>query len=413
MRASSALAAFVALGIASGAIAQVGGLALPEDGTPSSGTARAGSAAVARDASTSLLNAAGMTRLEKPEVMLTLSPFVLRTEFDPDSNSTATGGDGGDQGDFFPAGGLFLAAPLTDRFAVGFSVSVPVGIGLDPKDNWAGRYYVTEVDLVAVNIEPSFAFRIDEQWSIGAGVSIQYVDFEQKLRINLPGNLPDARAKLDGDSWDVGASASLLWEPTETTRLGVLYRSQVSHNLDGDFEAFENVGAINVGRSISSGFKIPQSVTFSAYHEINDRVALLGSVAWQDWSNFNRTSIEVDGDAGTSVDIPRNWDDVWGFSLGAHIKASDQWLLMFGAGYNSSPVDDEDRTPDLPADEQIRLSAGFEYEMNERWRFGANYTYIWLGDNEIDQNYNQSTGRLSGDYDADIHMLGLYASYRW
>ena len=75
---------------------------------------------------------------------------------------------------------------------------------------------------------------------------------------------------------------------------------------------------------------------------------------------------------------------VAGLALVANVGFN--WLLMFGTSYVTSAVDDQDRTPDLPVDEQFRLAAGCEYQLGETWTFGANYTFAWLGDNQIDQS---------------------------
>ena len=85
---------------------------------------------------------------------------------------------------------------------------------------------------------------------------------------------------------------------------------------------------------------------------------------------------------------------------------------MFGSGFVSSAVDDDMRTPDLPTDQQFRASLGTEYELDPRWRFGLNLTYLWLGRNEIDAQATPLTGRVVGDYDAKAMIIGLHASLR-
>ena len=388
------------------AFAQAGGLALPENGGPSNGTAQAGSAAIARDAETAWLNPAGMTRLEQTEILFSAMPFALSIEFNPAPATTTTGGDGGQQGTWLPAGGFFLAAPLNETVAVGFSVTSPAGLILDPDDAWVGRYFVTETQLVALNFQPSIGVRLSDQWSIGAGIDIQYASFEQKIGVNRPGPLPDGKVRIDGDSWEVGWSASLLWEPLETTRFGLRYHSEFDHDLSGDFEALPTFPA-------STDLRLPRSLTFSAYHDFTRSFALMADIGWQDWSSFDRTIISIDGPGNAQVELPRNFKDTWTFSIGAHVRPAEKWLLMFGGGYTSAAVDDEDRTPDMPVDEQVRLSVGVEYEINEQWRVGGNYTFIWLGDNDLDAQLNPSTGRVVGDYDAYVHALGVYASLRF
>ena len=74
--------------------AQAGGLYLYELGTPDVGAAAAGWAARAQDASTVFTNPAGMTRLEKSELLVGVQPLYLHAKFSPDSNTTTSGSDG-------------------------------------------------------------------------------------------------------------------------------------------------------------------------------------------------------------------------------------------------------------------------------------------------------------------------------
>ncbi len=206
---------------------------------------------------------------------------------------------------------------------------------------------------------------------------------------------------IDGDSWELGFSLSALWEPEETTRIGLRYRSEISHDLSGDL-------TVNSPTPISTGFTMPRSLTFSAYHEFTEQFALLADVGWTDWSAFDHNVIAFTS-GGISTELPRNFTDTWNMSLGAHIRPAEAWLVMVGAGYTSSAVNDEDRTPDLPVDQQVRASVGLEYKINEQWSVGANYTFLWLGNNEIDQT-RAIAGRIVGDYNAFGHIFGIYGS---
>ncbi len=150
------------------------------------------------------------------------------------------------------------------------------------------------------------------------------------------------------------------------------------------------------------------SLTLSAYHELTETVAVVADLGWTDWSAFDHNVITFTG-GGASTELPRNFKDTWNFSVGAHVMASENWSIRIGAGYTSSAVDDQDRTPDLPVDEQVRASFGLEYKINEQWSVGGSYTFLWMGDNNIDQTRPLS-GRIVGDYDAVAHILGFYGS---
>ena len=92
--------------------------------------------------------------------------------------------------------------------------------------------------------------------------------------------------------------------------------------------------------------------------------------------------------------------------------------LQEAAGEVAMPGTDSPRTSEkiakarafrmlTDADEQVRAAAGFEWQISESWSFGANYTFAWLGNNDIDQS-RLGIGRVSGDYDATAHVFGLY-----
>jgi len=324
-------------------------------------------------------------------------PFNLGFEFNPSSDSTTTGNNGGEQGSWFPGGAIFVAGPVSESVSLGFSLTSPGGLLLDPDDAWQGRNWVTETALLNLTFEPSVGVRLNDEWSVGAGIDLQYVKFKQDL-VGPAAGLP---ISLDGDDWNVGFSLSTLWEQSETTRYGLRYRSQISHDLGGDFSL---VGS----QPVSTSFTMPASLTFSPYHEISETVALMADLGWTDWSAFDRNVITFDA-GGAAVELPRNFKDTWTFGLGTHIKTSEKWLFMFGGSYVTSAVDDADRTPDLPVDEQVRLATGFEYAASDRWTLGANYTYLWLGNNDINQSI-PTVGTIDGDYDTSAHIFGLYAS---
>ena len=95
--------------------AQAGGLYLYELGNPDVGTAAAGWAARAQDAATVFTNPAGMTRLDKSELLVGGQPVYLHAEFSPDSNTTTSGSDG-DASTWLAAGGIYYVHNLNWKF---------------------------------------------------------------------------------------------------------------------------------------------------------------------------------------------------------------------------------------------------------------------------------------------------------
>jgi long-subunit fatty acid transport protein len=136
----------------------------------------------------------------------------------------------------------------------------------------------------------------------------------------------------------------------------------------------------------------------------------MADVGWTDWSAFDRTIINItNAPIPIEVDIPRNWEDTWNVGFGAHYRWRQNWRFMTGIAYVSFAVDDDDRTPDIPVDEQWRLSIGVENEVSGKFRWGVVYTYADLGDNELEAT--NFAGTVAGGYDAPFIALGAYGSW--
>src|SRR5580698_6267433 len=81
------------------------GILIYETGAPDLGTASAGRAAMAADASTAASNPAGMTLLDRTQLLGAVGALLPSTNFDVASQTTTkSGGGGGNAGVFTPLG---------------------------------------------------------------------------------------------------------------------------------------------------------------------------------------------------------------------------------------------------------------------------------------------------------------------
>ena len=387
--------------VISGGPAWAGGVYLNEYATPSMGVAGAGAEAVATDASTAFLlhNPAGMTRLEGNQLMLGGGFVVANVEFDPASNTPIPGTDGGNAGGPAPILSAFYTHSVSDDLKLGFNVISISGAVLDYGDAWAGRFLVKEVTLLTVNLNPSVAYRVNDWLSLGAGMSVMYAKLEQTVAVPPP--MGTGEVKIDGDDFAFGFNLGVLFELSERTRIGIIYVSEIEPDFSGDAE----ISPLGLSAGINTEFPFAQLARVGIYHELNDQFALLGTVGWEDWSTLDDQLIST---ARGSVTIPRNWKDTWHFSGGVHYRPADRWLLQAGITYDTSPVDSDDRTPDLPIDRQIRYAVGAQYEWSETLTIGGAFEYADYGDADI------SNPLLVGDYSRnEIFFFGINASWKF
>jgi len=402
--------------------AQAGGLYLYELGTPDVGAASAGWAARAQDAGTVFTNPAGMTRLEKSELLAGVQPIYLYAEFSPDANTTTSGSDG-DASTWLPAGGLYYVHNLMPRLKIGVSAVGYFGLGLEYQNNWVGRYYVQEVKLQAMGFQPAIAYQVTDWLSLGAGVVALYGVLEEKIAVNNIGpNQPDGKLKIEDSDWTYQANLGVLVEPRKGTRFGLTYLSEADlkfkdkadfSNLGPGLEPLLRANGL-LDAKIKIDFTMPQQVMLSAYHELNDRWALMGNLGWQDWSEFGKVGVTVASEDTSSLTVDRNYKDTWHVAVGAQYRVADPWLLTGGVAYDSSMVDDKDRTPDLPVGEAWRFGLGANYDWSKKLALGVGYTFLWNGDLDMDANRGPLAGRVSGTYEnTSMNFINFYLNWKF
>jgi long-chain fatty acid transport protein len=83
-----------------------------------------------------------------------------------------------------------------------------------------------------------------------------------------------------------------------------------------------------------------------------------------------------------------------------------------GVAYDSTPVDDDDRTISFAVDETWRVAAGAHYDMSAATALRFGYVLAWGGDVPLDQSRGPLAGRLSGTFAAAaLHFFVI--SVRW
>ena len=389
--------------------AMAGGFYLTQIASPGSvGTAGVANSVNNWAADSAFTNPAGMTGLENDTVMggiQVLAPFM---RFDS-SIATAGGSDGGNAGVPAVVPGGYVVKTLGEDWRMGFSISGPMGGGVDYGDDFVGRYQAFESSIQGIFLSPSVGYRINEQWSVGAGVSAIYTIFNEKLAINNPGPV-DGEVKMDGlTDWSAQGFFGLHLNATDNLMFGAVYRTKSDVDLEGDLRitGVQGPPPVNLLSSrldkIEIEFDLPQTFEVAVKYDVNDRLSLLADANWQDWSAFSDNKVSLEGPFVTTID--RNWKDTWHVGLGMIYDLDEVHRIMVGAGYDSSVVDDEDRTIDLPMDEQLQFSFAFgsKDDENTRLKYGMAATVMYLGDGKVDQAA-QGT-RFKGEFDTNVMFI--------
>ena len=170
--------------------------------------------------------------------------------------------------------------------------------------------------------------------------------------------------------------------------------------------ALGNNGLLNSRVNLS--MTMPQSLMFSAYHGITDKLAILGNIGWQEWSGFGFVGVSVNAQDTTSLTVNRQYNDTWHVALGIQYKVSDPWLVTAGVAYDTAMVDEADLTPDLPMGEQYRIGLGAQHKWSKGLTLGFAYELVWTGDLDMDLRQGPLAGKVSGTYeDVAMHFINV------
>ncbi len=254
---------------------------------------------------------------------------------------------------------------------------------------------------------PSIGYRVNDQLSVGAGVSLLYTMMYQEIAINgTPfGGQPDGLAKFD-DLDDLGVQGifGLTYELTDKALLGVVYRTEADTDLDGKLK-LENAAFLPPAVPRKGDLKIewtnPQWLEAGLRYALSDQTNLFFNAGWQDWSAFAKNYITI-GNNGITQVLDRNWKDTWyaGFAV-AHSPTPDS-MISLGVSYDSSPVDDDDRTLDMALGELWKISAAYGWR-TDRFDLAVGATLHMFDDTPVDQT---SQGvRVVGDYDTNSMLF--------
>jgi long-chain fatty acid transport protein len=436
------------------------GFALLEQSASRLGTAFAGTAAAADDASTIFYNPAGLASLKESQFLVVASGISISSEFNDNGSQPALGqslgGEGGDAGDWNGVPAVYFALPINDSFAFGMGVNAPFGLKLEYQDGWMGRFQALKSDIKTYNFNPSLSWRASQQLSFGIGANYQRIQAELTNAVNYTavvaqglqtlvaaGQLPaalvpgllTANAGLQGatvvrgDDAAWGFDAGVLYEVSPDTRVGLSYRSTIDYTLEGSvrFTPATTANAIGSGiiaavsapgarlatGAVSLDLELPDVAIASLYHRIG-QVELLADVAWTGWSSIQE--LRIVRDTGTVLSVtPERWEDTWRYSLGAAYQVSKQWKLRGGIAYDETNVPDSTRTARLPDSDRTWVALGAQWNPGASWVVDVGYAHLFTDDAQLNQNdgNTQANGLLVGQQESAIDIVSAQVAYKF
>ncbi|SDI52847.1 long-chain fatty acid transport protein [Ferrimonas sediminum] len=383
------------------------GFLLNETSVSGLGRAFAGEGVAADDAAVLARNPAAMSLFDETAIS------IVGTYIDPGVDMQGVSGaadpsdldiDGAAPTAFVPA--AYLIMPLNDKVAIGFAGFSNFGLGTDFGSDYAAGSIAGKTEVMTMNLNASVSYRINEHWSLGLGANIIYGDAELK---RYAGNMSDnpamnpilpsydtTLADMSGDGFGYGYNVGVMYELNDNHRFSVTYRSQVTVELEGQFQndittmvpIYSQALSATGGQAIDGtlDLELPDIFEFSGYHKVTDKLALHTTVMWTGWSVFEEIRGVADQDfndgevsisKGQTVLLKEeNFEDAWRFGIGATYNVSPEFTLRTGIAYDETPVPESHRSISIPDSDRVWYSIGANYQLSDNANIDLAFSYI-------------------------------------
>ena len=415
-----------AVAVATGATAALaGGFAIREQSAESQGASFAGNGA-GTGLSAMYWNPAAAANKSGPGINTesSYSLIIPQASLTVDSISGPAAG---------PLGGFFGAAPnssdianlalipasyanyqLSPSLFLGMSLTSGFGLSTEPDTgNYDGAVLGRRSSLFTMAAAPTLAYVVAPGVTVGAGVQASYAKGTFKFATGVP-SAPST--SFTGDDYAFGATAGVMLTPAAGTRIGLGWRSALTHDLEGTFNrpAVPELGVTSQNYAATVDVKLPDIVTLSLNQALSSNMRLLGTVEWSNWSRFNELRVKDKGGTIADVVIAADWVDSWFFSIGGEYDYNRQTTLRAGVGYEWSPIDDpKKRLVGIPDNNRVWLSFGGSYKLTELTSVDLAYTHLFVEDATFDRKNTTGSLNLKGTVDAstDIVSVGLKTKF--
>lgn len=320
---------------------------------------------------------------------------------------------------------LYITYPVKDRFVLNFFFNVPYGLTTDWDADWEGRYEADYTSLRCYFFTPSLAVKLTDHFSIGFGPQIVYTDAELRKSIIPTNQGIDVRTKLDGNDWDMGWLFSMIYKIKDHTSIGLIYRSQITLDLDGYAKYYNTQGTtispLNIPTSIlfrnGDGkvfLDLPDTFSVGIATQYFQHWILSLDLLWSGWSTYDKLKFKYEHKPGDPfgnpgiVEYPKDWKDVFAIRFGAEYLINNYLNLRFSYVYDADPVNDNTRGAELPTNDRHLFSLGLGYN-KKNLGIDFAYTYLLMKDSKP----GKDTSYLRGEYEGYAHIFAFDIKYKF
>jgi long-chain fatty acid transport protein len=315
---------------------------------------------------------------------------------------------------------VYISYTLQNNIAFGVGFFAPYGLGTEWPEDWVGRYLAVKTDLQSFYINPTVAYRINDQFSIGAGFSYIIGNVELNQRVPTYSTLlpptpatNDGYVTLKGDGTGFSFNAGVLYKATEQVALGLSYRSLATIEYEGDaiFTEMQALNSFFPGGTGKTELPMPADLKAGVAFMANENLTVEADFEYVFWNAYKELKLDIpDGPdfpltgeplQTASVD-KKDYKNSYLVRLGGEYRM-EKLALRLGFVYDMTPVPDESLEPLLPDADRLEGIIGLGYQFSPKFRVDAAYQYIKASERSVSNPPNE----FPGTYNNTANLFGL------
>jgi long-chain fatty acid transport protein len=249
-----------------------------------------------------------------------------------------------------------------DNLSFGLGIFSPSGLSTEWPKDWVGRYVATYTAIKTTFINPVVAYRVNDYFSFGFGISYIKSSVEMKKAIPLT-PLPDGIAKLTGDGDGIGYNVGITMKFPEQYTVSLTLRSPVTIKYSGKAYFYMPPPLATSSTGASTKITLPFIAVFGISKNIG-ALTLEGDILYTGWSSLGSFRISSDNGMANAF-YYKAWSNTPSIAIGANYRWNKSLAVRGGYMYDKSPVPKKTLGPELPDNTRNIFTFGTTYHKNK------------------------------------------------
>lgn len=343
-------------------------------------------------------NPAGITQLQGQQVQFGIRAVMLDFGY-----RSLSGAESSNRFDAQPVPNFYYTnTPKNSPWSFGIGIYSPFGLGVEWPETTGFRTVGLEGKLKYLTVNPTAAYKISDQLSIGFGPTMSYGKLLFREGIATPGD----EFKYKGESVDFSEHVGILWKPFDRWSIGVNYQAPATADFSGNV-MIKNTIAERSNVSVN----IPQVVAFGAAYTPNKKWNFEIDLDWTNWDTLNTIIFKrASGDTRLAL----NWGDSFMVKNGATYYFDNHYFVSAGYFWSQNSLPDKNFTPLVPDTDLHTVSFGTGF-IGERWKWAITYQLTTAEDRNV--TAHESTSAIgetaNGRYSFFYNTVSISIGYKF